>query len=303
MTFLHSAVLRRIRPAFVWLCALGLARGLCIAAEPVETYLQPLSNPVSRQLRFSLNIQNPTGRTLTDQVVWLYGPVKRTATQVLEKLEINAAHQILEDALGNQIIKLRFDQVAPYSTRLVNIKADLLVAATPSRSLLKRTDVFLSEERFIEKDDREIRRTAAAITMPQAADTVSAIYRWVKSNVIYAGFIADDLGAKYAISNRRGDCTEYAYLVVALARAAGISARGLGGYVMDRNGAPKAEEYHNWAEVHADGAWRLVDAQKENFQTNVEQYVAMRVISENIPNPMHGAHRFRIDGEVLVRMN
>jgi hypothetical protein len=111
------------------------------------------------------------------------------------------------------------------------------------------------------------------------------------------------LGAKYAVDKRRGDCTEYAYLVTALARVNGIVARPLGGYVMDRNGSPKADEYHNWAEVYVDGSWRLIDAQKENNQTNIEQYVAMQVISQKIPNSMETAHRFPVKGKIAVHVN
>lgn len=281
------------------MCMVGPA---CHAADAIEVYAQPLANPIPRQIRLNLVIENPTNRTLTNQIVWLYAPVKRTATQQLEKLDINLPYQLTEDTLGNQIIKLQFDQFPPYGTKLVSIRADLLMSASPSPSQLKRIGLFLDEERYVEANDPVIQSTAALVRTPQAVDTAGSIYQWVKSNMHYAGYIADDLGARYAVLNKRGDCTEYAYLVTALARANRIAARTLGGYVMDRNGAPRADEYHNWAEAYVDGTWQLLDAQKENFQIKAEQYVAMRIISSAVTNVLEASHRFRVQGEVTVRM-
>ncbi|MFC5473796.1 transglutaminase-like domain-containing protein [Paraherbaspirillum soli] len=118
----------------------------------------------------------------------------------------------------------------------------------------------------------------------------------------YAGYIADDLWALWALLQRSGDCTEYAYLAVALARANGIPARMVGGYVTDRNIAPRAEEYHNWAELYVDGAWRLLDAQKENWLAPVQQYIAFRFYRDSVINPVGLAHRFNVSGEMQVRL-
>jgi transglutaminase-like putative cysteine protease len=273
------------------------------ATEFIDNYSQPLSNPFPRQVRFNLTIENPTDQTLADQTVWLYAPVKQTATQELQKLEVSIPYQLEEDVLGNQIVKLQFEKFPPFGTKIVSIKADLLMSATPRVNRLKRTNVFLEHERYIEVDDPLIQTVGASIAASQTVETTNKIYHWVRSSLSYAGFIAEDLGAKYAVDKRRGDCTEYAYLVTALARVNSIAARPLGGYVMDKNGSPKADEYHNWAEVYVDGSWRLMDAQKENNQTNIEQYVAMQVISQKIPNSMEMAHRFRVKGKIAVHVN
>lgn len=292
----------RIWFCICWMGLMCMVGAACHAADAIEVYAQPLINPIPRQIRLNLVIENPTNRTLVNQIVWLYAPVKRTATQQLEKLDINLPYQLTEDVLGNQIIKLQFDQFPPYGTKLVSIRADLLMSASPSPSQLKRSDLFLDEERYVEAGDPVIQSTAALVRTPQAVDTVGSIYQWVKSNMHYAGYMADDLGARYAVLNKRGDCTEYAYLVTALARANRIAARTLGGYVMDRNGTPRADEYHNWAEAYVGGTWQLLDAQKENFQIKAEQYVAMRIISSAVTNALGTSHRFRVQGEVTVRM-
>ena len=283
--------------------ALGALPAACVAANAAERYPSALGSPVSRQLRLTLTIANPTDKTLVDQTVWLYGPVKRTATQELQKLDINFPYQLDEDALGNQIIVIKIDRLAPFAIKLVSIRADLLMGAQPGASELQQPGLFLANEAHIEKDDPAIRAAAAALKADDPATTAAHIYDWVKSTMHYAGFIAEDLGARYAVMNRTGDCTEYAFLATALGRASDVPARTMGGFVMDRNGSPGADAYHNWAELYWNGSWHLLDAQKENFRSKAEWYVATEIVSSQVKNAMQGYHRFRVQGAVAVRLN
>ncbi|PXV63426.1 transglutaminase superfamily protein [Sinimarinibacterium flocculans] len=125
----------------------------------------------------------------------------------------------------------------------------------------------------------------------------------MKGNLRYEGFTAADFGARHALRQRSGDCTEYAYLVAALARANGFPARVLGGYVSDRGFVPQATDYHNWAEVYVDGSWQLADAQKGNLFHNSENYVAFRIISSAARNELGDFHRFRSSEGLAVYFN
>lgn len=60
------------------------------------------------------------------------------------------------------------------------------------------------------------------------------------------------------IREPRGDCSEHAILFVALARAAGVPAREVGG-LMYMGDEVKAFGWHAWAEVVLDGRWVEVD--------------------------------------------
>ena len=57
---------------------------------------------------------------------------------------------------------------------------------------------------------------------------------------------------------KRGDCSEHAVLFTALARAAGIPARAVGG-VMYMGDEVRAFGWHAWNEVVLDGHWVEVD--------------------------------------------
>ena len=94
------------------------------------------------------------------------------------------------------------------------------------------------------------------------------------------------------------------YLFVALARALGVPARGVGGFVVDGDAVLKSSNYHNWAEFHADGAWRLADPHRKVFADQRSRYIAMRIIGEQEHGPMGNSHRFLAEDERLeVRMN
>ena len=74
---------------------------------------------------------------------------------------------------------------------------------------------------------------------------------------------------KDIIVSRRGDCTEYATLFIALSRLNGIPARQASGYVYNYDDEYPAFSRHAWAEVWLDGAWKEVDPSWQEFDLNI----------------------------------
>jgi hypothetical protein len=66
--------------------------------------------------------------------------------------------------------------------------------------------------------------------------------------------------AIYACDVRRGNCTDFHSLFIALARARGIPARFTIGFPLGKHGADQIPGYHCWAEFYAGGVWVPVDA-------------------------------------------
>ena len=60
------------------------------------------------------------------------------------------------------------------------------------------------------------------------------------------------------IAERSGDCTEYANLLTALARSAGLPARTVMGLAYSEE-AEASLAFHAWNEVSVNGDWRAVD--------------------------------------------
>ena len=258
----------------------------------------------TRQLRFSVTCTNPTSHALVDQHLYMYVPVSKTGRVRLTQIKTEAQHALVTDVLGHTILELSIPFLPSYGQRSIDVALFIEVAPNQTQESLatERLEQWLLPQRFIESDNAKIITHAALLKRDFTVDTIKAIYDWVVSNMNYAGYQAQDYGAMYALQELRGDCTEYASLVVALCRANLIPARRVGGYVTDRNMAPKPSDYHDWAEVWIDKKWRIVDAQKSIFFQNEEQYIAFRFYWDKSINKIELAHRYRVDGEMLVRL-
>lgn len=259
---------------------------------------------IPRQIRYSFTLQNTTNRLLKNAEFWTYAPVKQTSTQRCVHLETSHPHELISDDLGNQILHFTFDNLPPYATKIVTIKADLKLSDTPNSTSVQDLQPFLRTEKYLESDDPELSRFAKRFKDRKQVKAAENIFRWVADHVKYAGFSSNERGALYALRNKKGDCTEFMYLFAALCRANRIPARGIGGYVCTENKVLKPNDYHNWAEFYQDGAWRVADPHRKVFMHNPSHYIAMQVIAESIKNPMGRFHRFRFAGDGLkVKMN
>ena len=285
----------------------------CLTAASITTIRSDKGNiaqakgagySIPKQIQYSFTLQNKSHQVIKQAELWTFAPVKQTARQRCLKLEANYPYQLLTDDSGNQVLHFTFENLAPYGSRVVTIKANLLVstAANPIPSAPLSRD--LNPQKYIESDHPAITRAARKLQAAGSSKTIEEIYRWVAGHVRYSGYAGRDRGALYALEHKKGDCTEYANLFVALCRANGIAARPVGGYVCPQSRVLKAREYHNWGEFYKDGTWELADPQNRVLMENRADYIAMRIIHGSADAPMGPFNRFRFKGEGLeVRMN
>ncbi len=274
--------------------------GSALMREPLAQPAMTRTHTISRQLRFTVSLTNPKPRGLLNQCLWLYAPAAESPTQRLASLKVSMPHERLSDAFGHAIARLDFPDFPPLATKLVAISANVQMTDRPVPAPLPNPQDWLGAERFVETGDPRIQALAARLKRPVGRDTGQAIYAWVRQNLRYTGFSADTRGALDALRRGGGDCTEYACLAVALARANGLPARRVSGYVTDRDSVLRADGYHDWAEVYFDGAWRLLDAQKEHWLEPAEQYVAFHYGQGEADSLVGLAQRFRVQGELEV---
>lgn len=281
-----------------------LSKTKSVWAQPTDggLPLTPIRGGATRQLRFVLTLLNPLTKTLFDQVLWMYVPIKNGAAQDVVSVDTQIEHSVHTDILGHSILKIQLAELPPLAQRVFSLTVNVTVYSTPRQIKLSVSENWLEAEAYTEVGDNSIQALALQLRGETPRQTARNMYDWVVSNIAYAGYFADDLGALYALTEKKGDCTEYAFLVVALARASQIPARMVGGYVIDRNSAPRADEYHNWAELYLEGAWRIVDAQKQNWLQPCDQYVAFRYFRGIAVNKIGLAHRYKVAGDMQVRM-
>lgn len=90
-----------------------------------------------------------------------------------------------------------------------------------------------------------------------------------------------DLASQVA-RNLRGDCTEYAVLTTALARASGYPARVVLGVAVSTRDGEVAAYGHAWSEISVAGKWQLADAALVRLAASI-RYLPLGVLDNEGP--------------------
>lgn len=114
---------------------------------------------------------------------------------------------------------------------------------------------YLAPSHHIESDHPEIKKVSQDVVTDAVTpiEKVKRLVRWVSTEV--KDEMVDSFSAVEVLHARKGECQAHALLYTAMARAAGIPTKLVGGIVyMEGMGFL----YHSWAESYADG-WIVVD--------------------------------------------
>lgn len=97
-------------------------------------------------------------------------------------------------------------------------------------------------------------------SIPDRAEQVRSICRWVKANVVYtAGSTDSRTSAGDVWKLRKGVCRDFVHLAIALCRGLTIPARYVGCYAAGL----EPMDFHACFEAYLGGAWRLFDATED----------------------------------------
>lgn len=117
---------------------------------------------------------------------------------------------------------------------------------------------------YVDSNHPEIVSLAAELTSPEMTDLqkLQAIHKWVTENISYDYqlYLSGEnrlVTASQTLKDRQGNCRDYAFLVAALARAAGLPARVV--YGQAGNQESWSTQLHAWNEVYTDGCWVSLD--------------------------------------------
>ncbi len=120
----------------------------------------------------------------------------------------------------------------------------------------EETSAYLRPTRFVQSDDDEIISLANEIARSET--NIWAVCRklfvWVTANIT-GTYELSFASAKEVLTQRKGDCTEYAVLFAALARAYGIPTKVCIGLVYNNS---EGFVFHAWNEVFI-GRWQPID--------------------------------------------
>lgn len=149
----------------------------------------------------------------------------------------------------------------PHTIQL-NVKAFRLGQSLPADAGDPPTSGDKQASVLVQSDDPQIVALAqqAIGTATTDGDKAAAIERFVHGYIRQANFSQALATAVEVARTRQGDCTEYAVLVAALARAAGIPSRVAIGLVYTRSVGEPGYAFHMWDELYVDGVWIPYDA-------------------------------------------
>jgi transglutaminase-like putative cysteine protease len=282
------------------------ALALMIVAAAGLRALRPGADrfPISRKVHYGFVVHNTTNRVVQNSQVWVQAPVKQSASQVCASIETSLAATLSVDRLNNQVLCFAFPEIAPLDTKIIAVAATVRLADAPNRSADQDLQPYLKPEKFCEADSPPIHQLADSLKRGSKQETARSIFDWVSRHIAYSGYQGRPRGAVFALKAKSGDCTELMYLFMALCRAAGIPARGVGGYLCHANAVFKSADYHNWAEFHDGSRWQIVDCQNKVFMGRGSGFVAMEVLGADA-SPLAGSgSRFHCKGQGLkVRMS
>lgn len=163
----------------------------------------------------------------------------------------NDYHQVIKAEKGYAFrlksTKLKRDYKSP-KYPLTETPDDVKKYLDPTDMCQSDDPVLLAEAQKLAKGKKE------------AVDLARAAMRFTDSRLQPGSGDTGAASARQAYDERKGDCTEHAALFVALARAAGLPARNVGGFVYacSEDGSNALFGYHAWAEVWI-GHWVPVD--------------------------------------------
>jgi hypothetical protein len=124
------------------------------------------------------------------------------------------------------------------------------------------TEPYLEPNEFWPADDPEIQRIVDDALENASGDTattrdkVTALHAWMRENLEYGGdVIGSRWGVEKVLEEGQGRCWDFSDVFITLARAAGIPARQIGGWLYGSEG-------HIWSQVWLadEGRWLDIDA-------------------------------------------
>ncbi|MGD2093778.1 MAG: transglutaminase domain-containing protein [Phycisphaerales bacterium] len=156
---------------------------------------------------------------------------------------------------GNRYAEFVFLRPKKRTKLKISVKArlfryDLLTAGKKNgREYYEQSELeeYLKREKYIEKDNPKIRQIAENIEGQTEVEIVNNIFNYVIDNLKYHSHSGKDWGALKALKKKKGDCSEYSDLFIALCRAKNIPAKFISGYIRRPD---SARSKHNWAEVY-----------------------------------------------------
>ena len=283
------------RPIF-FKCIAVVCVGICtlVLAWGVRNFFDVGPTPVTetggyaRTVRYSFVLNNDTNQTLRDVSFSVFAPAKETPFQSFQSINATAPFELKSDDRGNQWLDFIFSEIGPYGDRVITVTATVVMHSRSSSNLPTFRDLIPDLWRTPNLDPSHPKVLEALKLIGPLGDQTSALSwigqatMWVHSSIDDVGYVSRDLGALYAITERRGDCTEFMHALVELTRLNGLPAVAVAGFrVKAKSQLVEASDYHNWAMVSSGEEWFVSDPHANVFDSNQDEYIVFSLLDSS----------------------
>lgn len=260
-------------------------------------------------VRYGFTLKNTTNQTLHNVSFSTFAPVPKTAFQTLENIEASRPFTKRSDELGNQTLDFEVPELPPFGQQVVTITARLTMWSQPG--VLFAAPSSESSEPLVDQGadyvEQILGELSASDTQEEGLERALSVHQWVNQNLRDVGYVSRDRGARYALMERKGDCTEFMHAALGLFRASGFPAIGVAGFRVNGRGTVlSAADYHNWTIFNDESSpaqWHLSDPHGDVFNTDESQYVAFRILKTGSSEITNSQRFFSYDPRVVVEMN
>lgn len=285
---MHSTV----NMAMIRLLVLSLAVVLCSCQSQPDNTLppstwgkEPLSpdilQSVEYEVRETLTLVNEGAGQPSKQNVWIALIWDLPPYQTVRSMEITPDnYQLITDEYGNWYAEFDLSDMPPGATVVIQLEYRVAVHELVYDLADCTGDVpdeYTQAELHVESNNVQIVELSQELSQGKntVCEQVRAFYDYVGNRLVYS-YNGADWGAQAALGEMGADCTEYASLMIALSRAAGIPARYMEGlWAHGETAQNDARTQHAWLEVYLPGVgWTPMDPTLGRSSVSREEYFA-----------------------------
>ncbi len=222
---------------------------------------------------------------LPEVVIHLALPRDRDTQQLLGEVQVEpAGGRVEEDEWGQRAVRLRWEALPPGGVARARLVARLRAQAVrlviwPERvQELWKIPADIRRRYLGDALKLEVKSPVFAAALREAVGQernpywiARGIYRHVHERMRYELVGGWDAAPK-VLQRGTGSCSEYAFVFIALCRAAGLPARWVGSLVVRQDDASYDDVYHRWVEVYLPPyGWVPVDPSRGDKPSQAER--------------------------------
>jgi len=227
-----------------------------------------------KYLAYSFTLKNESALVVTNVELLVFAPVPTTSVHICSSISSSHKFVRVNDETGNQMLKFSFPFLPPYAIKNIKVKVNILTNSHPKFE--KNYDEIIQFSKVSPMTDfqnNEFKFNSDFKSLSKSKK-VEFIVDWLRKNMKHSPYSDSPKGANFAWENKKGDCTEFMYLAMAICRSQGIYTKAVSGFICKKNMIILPSNYHDWFIWFDDEKWQIADAFVKSNLYLTSDYIA-----------------------------